>query len=586
MWRIFCVCVLASVSFAFHSAAHAAEYYVSAAGNDAHAGTSLSRPWQTIAKINGRIFAAGDRIFFRGGDTFSGNLVFDNESGARTKPIVIRSYGTGRAVIRAGTGNGIYIYNKAGFRIENLDLRGAWNAGTQSGNTGRGIYVYTDTPGNVKRAFLRVNNVDVSGFRNGGVVVGAWPTDNGASGYEDVRITNVQSYDNGSSGIDVWGRANSSATHWAHKNVYVGNCRAYNNKGVQNTGSNSGSGIILSDTDGGTVEGCVSYNNGELNNHGGGGPVGIWAWNANNITLQFNESYNNKTQTLDGGGFDLDGGVTNSVMQYNYSHDNMGSGFFLAQFSGARTFSNNVVRYNISQNDGRKGGYSALHVWNGNGANAPRDCEIYNNTVYITPSGNGSPRAVWVENSTRNMHFRNNLLVTAGGVPLIHAHGGQNGLLFQGNSYWSSGDAFNIQWDGATYHSYPAWQNATGQERLNNANVGLNADPLLLSPGKGGVIGSAGNRAKLTAYKVQNHSPLSNAGLNLSALFGINMGSRDYYGTTIPVGGAYDIGAHETANYLRNPGFEPGSDFAWEHVWDTVSPPESRARIGRQKQKN
>ena len=46
--------------------------------------------------------------------------------------------------------------------------------------------------------------------------------------------------------------------------------------------------------------------------------------------------------------------MKNSVMQYNYSHDNDGAGYLLAQFTYAREFTNNIVRYNISENDGRK----------------------------------------------------------------------------------------------------------------------------------------------------------------------------------------------------------------------------------------
>ena len=38
--------------------------------------------------------------------------------------------------------------------------------------------------------------------------------------------------------------------------------------------------------------------------------------------IQYNESYGNRSQTVDGGGFTLDGGLTRSVLRYNYSHDN------------------------------------------------------------------------------------------------------------------------------------------------------------------------------------------------------------------------------------------------------------------------
>ncbi len=55
-----------------------------------------------------------------------------------------------------------------------------------------------------------------------------------------------------------------------------------------------------------------------------------------------------------GAGFDFDGGCTNSTLQYNYSHDNYGAGYLLAQFDNAPLMKNITIRYNISENDGRK----------------------------------------------------------------------------------------------------------------------------------------------------------------------------------------------------------------------------------------
>ena len=56
---------------------------------------------------------------------------------------------------------------------------------------------------------------------------------------------------------------------------------------------------------------------------------------------------------VDGDGFDLDGGVTNSVIQYCYSHDNDGPGLMLYGYTdaGVATWNNNTIRYCVSQND-------------------------------------------------------------------------------------------------------------------------------------------------------------------------------------------------------------------------------------------
>src|SRR3712207_8524244 len=50
----------------------------------------------------------------------------------------------------------------------------------------------------------------------------------------------------------------------------------------------------------------------------------------------------------------------NSIMQYNYSHDNYGAGYLLARYSSAPAMSNLTIRYNISENDGRKNDYGGI----------------------------------------------------------------------------------------------------------------------------------------------------------------------------------------------------------------------------------
>ena len=92
----------------------------------------------------------------------------------------------------------------------------------------------------------------------------------------------------------------------------------------------SGSGIILGNVDGGTIEWSRAYDNGRLGNAG----VGIWTHDSTRILIQYNESFDNHTSgDADGGGFDLDGGVTHSIMQHNYSHDNDGAGYGLFEYA-------------------------------------------------------------------------------------------------------------------------------------------------------------------------------------------------------------------------------------------------------------
>ena len=73
-----------------------------------------------------------------------------------------------------------------------------------------------------------------------------------------------------------------------------------------------------------------------------------WAYADNNL-VQFNESFASVNGAEDGHGFDVDAGNINSLVQYNYSHDNAG-GFMLFVNDTYNTI-NTIVRYNISQND-------------------------------------------------------------------------------------------------------------------------------------------------------------------------------------------------------------------------------------------
>src|SRR5579885_82042 len=516
---------------------YATTYYISPSGNDSNSGTSPTQPWQTIDRVNSTHFAQGDYILFEGGKNFRGSLYFDStEMGTSTLPITISSYGNGRATIQAGTDDGFFAYNTAGYLLNNINFVGAG----RDINNGDGINFYNDLPGNIKLGYVHISNVQVSGFGGAGIAIGGG---NGKSGFRDIRITSTSAHDNADSGILIWGVFSPTLTGYAHEGVYIGYTKAYNNPGTPGLPYDSGNGIEISDVNGGVIERSVAYNNGWLNT-AVGGPVGIWAWDSNNITIQYNESYNNHTSSsADGGGFDLDGGVTNSLMQYNYSHGNDGTGFLLAEFSGARPFYGNTIRYNISQNDGRKNSFGGIRVWNG--GSGIKNSEIYNNTVYMSPANSGSPKAISIFGSTLNVHVRNNIFITTGGLQIVNVSSGQSGMLFQGNDYWSSGSSFAIKWGSTTYTSLGSWRNATGQEKMGTVNTGFNIDPELVSPGGGGTFGDATLLSTLTAYQLQSTSPLIDAGLNLMQ-FGINPGTRDFYGDTIPQGPAYDVGAYDT----------------------------------------
>ncbi len=516
--------------------AFAATYYVSPSGNDSNSGTSTSSAWQTPAKVSSTNFVAGDQILFQGGAQFSGRIEFTStDVGTPSNPITVSSYGSGRPLILSGNLEGLLAYDTAGFVVRNMDFRGSGS----TVNASSGVVFKNRIAGEGKLDSVVIDQVDTSGYKWNGVEVRGEAARNG---YRNVTISNVVAHDNANAGISVGSAFGGTQPGYSHFNVTIRNCKTYNNTGIAGQTYHTGNGIVISYVDGGIIEHSVAYNNGALND-ANGGPIGIWAFESNNVFIQYNEAYANKTRSAsDGGGFDLDGGMTNSIMQYNYAHDNDGAGFLVYQFSGGRAMQNNVVRYNISQNDGRKNSYSGLFV------GAPMsNVHLYNNTIFVSPSATGSPSAVKIIDSIgTNVTFRNNIFVTTGGARLMDIGGTGGNATFQGNVYWTSGGAFSIRWLGASYASLTSWLNAvTAQERHNSQIVALNVDPKLTSPGTAPTLNDTTLLPTLTAYKLQSDSTMINNGLHLQSSFGLNPGTRDFYGNAIPNGAIFDRGAHE-----------------------------------------
>jgi hypothetical protein len=507
-------------------------YYVSPTGNDGGPGTRTA-PWQTLGRVSTANLGPGDQVYLKGGSTFTGTLQLTAEdSGTAAKPVIIRSYGFGRATISSGAQKGVSVYNASGVVVQDLKVVGS---GASTGGD-VGVLFYNDLAGDVLLPYVRVINTDVSGFHDFGIAIGSF---NGRSGFSDVRVERVWSHDNGDSGLVTYAAAVN-----VHKNVYVGSSRFYNNQGQPDSTKNSGSGLVLGGVDGATVEQNLAYKNGGLNNTIQGGNA-VWAYDSTNVTFQRNEAYGNRTGHLaDGGGFDFDQNVSNSMMQFNYSHDNQGNGFMLAHGDNTTTHTGNVIRYNVSQNDGRKNGTGAIRVFG-----RIQNAEIYQNTIALA-SASTAPIAVRVDGRqpSARVHIRNNIFRTKAGTPLLQvsasAASSAVDLRFQGNDWYTSGGTFKFTWGTATYSSLTAWRTATGSERVNSVAVGTSADPLFV----GGDAPTFANTARLNElrdyYGLSAGSTIIDKGLNLAG-FGITPSPVDFTGNPTPNGPAPDPGAFE-----------------------------------------
>jgi hypothetical protein len=489
-------------------------YYIDAKeGSDNNPGT-LKKPVKTISELNLRLQKRSANVCFAGGQVFNGRLVLKGIIRSNNNPVKIYSEGETRATINGGEGEAIRIDSCRNIFISDLNIRGN---GRKTGNRTNGLSI-------ARSQDCHVENLDASGFQKSGVDL-----------YNciDTEVTKVIASDNGFCGINIMG-SDRKLSH----NIAIHGCKAENNPGdPTNLDNHSGNGILAGVSDSVLFDHCSATNNGWDMPRQGNGPVGIWAWESNHVTIQYCISYRNKTSknAKDGGGFDLDGGVTNSVIQYCLSYENQGAGFGLFQYSGASDWTNNAVRYCVSLNDAQSTeGAGSIFIWNGSeNIQQLTNCMIYNNVIV----NSGAP-VISFENSSLHKNFilANNIFI--GSDQAIS--GINSGSKFVGNCWWNKTGENKFM----AFSDLQKWAKKTGQEMLKGQFVGEQEDPKF----KGPLITDITDPyqlEKLTGFTLLAESKLRNRGLDLNSLFGIILPEKDFYGNKIPLGDGFEPGIFE-----------------------------------------
>lgn len=486
-------------------------------GNDYNDGLSPMTPLKSMTIIQ-NLLVPGDSILFKSRTPYEKCLDLHNFR-SEVAPIVITSYGPGRAIISAGLSYGLHMSNCRNIIVENLIFSGS---GRLSGNTEDGV-VIEDCEN------IQLNDIDISGFQHSGMLV--------LGSGNHIRMIRIYANDNGFAGIHVYGKYPDK---YQCKNIYIGHSKAKNNPGDPTILNNhSGNGIIVGACDSVLIEFCEALENGWDMPRKGNGPVGIWAWHADHVIIQHCISHHNKTSegAADGGGFDLDGGVTNSFIQYCVTYDNEGPGFGIFEYGGASQWKNNTLRYNISINDGSKNGNTCVMFWNGTGnKELLRDSYIYNN-VFYNDRTNGSG-VYYLDDCHKDILFTNNIFLTKG--PAFK--GSAINSKYLGNVYWNMGQSFSLE----GYSSFQSWIDATGNEMLGDLVVGMNLDPLLMDPGPVTLTDPDSiNMNNLKGFRLRAESPVIDKGLDILTIFGIDPGGSDLFRNEIPAGSGFDPGVHE-----------------------------------------
>jgi len=500
------------VSVSAHAPSASATYYVdSISGIDTNTGLQPTGSWKSLAKINASTFQPGDRILFKSGGTWTGQL-WPKGSGTSEHPITVDKFGGDAPPVIKGAGlaeDAVLLKNQEYWEIRNLEV-------TNTGATRalrRGVHVAAENCGDLHHIYVQNLTVhDVNGnFEekvNGGIhytSVG----DTKPSRFVDLRIENNHIYHVDRSGIFGW------STHWIRSKWYPSLGVIIRNNVLDDIG---GDGIVNVATDGALVEhNVVSHASQRSQAYN----VGIWPWSADNTIVQYNEVYGTKGQH-DAEGFDSDWNSRNTIIQYNYSHDNEG-GFLLICDEGSQPpdvsagNTGTIVRYNISQNDHRRGIKFSGPV---------KNTLIYNNTIYAGESGTFDfiLHTDWTGWASDTYIYNN----------IFYAEGkGQFGYGVKGNedgSYDSApgpGKSVNNVYDSNAYFRV---------EAAAEDSHAITSDPKLAAPGKADV-----GLSRLRSYAPMRNSPVIDSGRTIE-----QNGGEDFFRTPVPQCGAADRGAVES----------------------------------------
>ncbi len=451
-------------------------------------------------------FRPGDRIFFKRGVAFTG-MFSPSGSGASDAPIVVKPYGTG-ALPRIHAGGrfkaGIFLKNMEYWEIEGIEIT---NTDGSDGDQGRlfGIYVLVEDPGpafdpvfehvHLCSCYIHHVNGKVAGKGRGGIhvqVKGARPAK-----FHDLRIAGNRIHCVGGVGIgnsSPFARCDPEKPLSEQERTYAWTRVHVAGNFIKHTGRNS---IIARSSDNAVYEYNVLA---ESSRYSTG--HSIFCFHTIGIVIQYNEAYGNLgAGGKDRGGFDADYNCLNTLIQYNYSHDNL-------WFCGImkRPNRNVVIRYNISSND-REG----LYFYGFDRNSEAKNIHIYNNTHYV---GKKYDVEVFCEGRTPvNTVFENNIFYFEGkGQWGKHPCG--KGVKFSNNLY------YNIT-------PHPTDSHA------------LTADPRLVAPGASIGACDMKTRTALKGFYLEAASPC-----RLRGRFIRKNGGRDFFGGALPEGRP-DIGAHQ-----------------------------------------
>jgi hypothetical protein len=356
----------------------ATRYIDALMGSDQNDGKTEATAWKTLERVNQAVFGPGAAILFKAGQDWKGTLA-PKGSGSAAHPIRLGRYGEGQRPAIHGTGGlyAVYLFNQqhweiTGLEITNFDAREEgkeleawerenrekWAASTEplpkfseARSRKCAILVEAEDAGPINHLHfsdLEIHGVngDMSSKHNGGIFL-AIKGDRMPTFFNDLLIENCYIHDvdrTGISNISSWEkRTLTENINWTpSRNIII------RNNVFERSGANA---LIVRVAESPLVEQnlfdhCSIKGSGNAN----------FPFNCDNALFQYNEARFTKYNIgdADAGGFDSDYRCKNTVIQYNYSHDNEYGGILVCCMGGAagdRFNDGTIVRYNIFENN-------------------------------------------------------------------------------------------------------------------------------------------------------------------------------------------------------------------------------------------
>jgi hypothetical protein len=490
-------------------------YYVdSETGSDQNDGMTPEKAWKSLDRVNRTIFAAGDKILFKAGSRFSGQLS-PLGSGKEGAPIVIDTYGTGAKPLIAAEGKyheALLVKNQEYWEVNNLELTNegwiswkyrygvrvaAWDFGTMHHIHLKNLFVH-DVNGSVRKGRGEGQGIV---WENGG--------EQTKSRFDDLLIEGCHLVHTDRNGICGYSE-HSERTNWFPSLRVV-----VRNNLLEDIG---GDGIKPWGCDGCLVEHNRLFRGGQRCPDYS---AGIWPWSCDHTVIQFNEVSQFKG-TRDGEAFDSDGNCCDTVFQYNYSHENDG-GFIMLCDDGSWKMPDSagnrrtVIRYNISQNDRAR----IFHI-----TGPIHDARIYNNVIFMGKELD-IPLFLYTDYNgwSDGIYVANNIFFAEG--KCRYSHGVSRNWNGTYNDELGLGGSTNNRFESNVYFG-----NHANPPQDPKAIMG---DPGLAEPGKGKV-----GIDTVEGYKLKEGSPCIRAGVIIK-----DNGGQDFWGNRIPEDQNPDIGAHQ-----------------------------------------